>query len=462
MPVGSSSQAPRAPRAKLCSDADKIAELLAKHIHTAEALVYRDEVSKGTAQPPLIHKHVSLLQDIRQTCGSITKLAAEHAFRKRASDMEEEWHLATGLDSWAIKRGAMLRAMLRDINQNLLKAKSRRTMPAWLLPFSDRDGAAHGTREEPPAEGDEDDEGEEEDEEGEEEEEVEPDEEEEEKRPEVHKKPAANEKEVKEVKEEKETKPSAATTYVYKWADYHKTAYRMKAEEDPKTAKRDYCLEVVAPDGSLDTDEAIAKWADGDSWRIPNHSSGDVRRAQRASSGQAPLWSGDIAADSSTVFLKPCRSKEKQWLILWHKVGNKNRQILQVITSKMQADHIEKITEYMKTLGELFVKGEKKENLEVKKRAFLADLFGKTMKRPAASSSEVAKNPSASTSASSSSTKRPRVAQEAEEDNEEEGEEEEDKEPEHDIAANDSDIDSAIQSDDMPSLVGMFEIHQKE
>jgi hypothetical protein len=54
----------------------EIAELLAKHIHTAEALVYRDEVSKGTAQPPLIHKHVSLLQDIRQTCGSITKLAS--------------------------------------------------------------------------------------------------------------------------------------------------------------------------------------------------------------------------------------------------------------------------------------------------------------------------------------------------------------------------------------------------
>ena len=136
--------APARKRAKACKDVDSVAQVLAKHLSLPDQLHYGTNVSKGCAQPELMGKHRELLRQLRAISPSVTKLTAEAAFLQLAKDKEGTWHLAGDQQDFASGAGAMIRAMLRDIGQHLLKAKDRATVPEWLA-FSSKFHAAAGS-----------------------------------------------------------------------------------------------------------------------------------------------------------------------------------------------------------------------------------------------------------------------------------------------------------------------------
>ena len=56
---------------------------------------------------------------------SMAKLAARDAMTELASRKESKWKLADQTSDWTEKRGNMLRAMLRHIDQTVIKSRSR-------------------------------------------------------------------------------------------------------------------------------------------------------------------------------------------------------------------------------------------------------------------------------------------------------------------------------------------------
>eukprot|EP00959_Pyramimonas_sp_CCMP1952_P310285 6493913-Pyramimonas_sp.AAC.1 len=64
-------------------------------------------------------------------------------FEQVASDREEDWALGPEKIAWSEKMSKRCRAMRRDVNQAIIKAKKQQTekgteLPKWLVPFIEK------------------------------------------------------------------------------------------------------------------------------------------------------------------------------------------------------------------------------------------------------------------------------------------------------------------------------------
>ena len=110
--------------------------------------------SKGPLDPPRLLQQKPLLVALRQgpaPSGAIVQKAAKTALVKLFKARESEWHLGKEAASKAESVAKKIRAMSRDIQQNLLKAKAKSRYPDWLITVLDL--PADSAREEQPSVG---------------------------------------------------------------------------------------------------------------------------------------------------------------------------------------------------------------------------------------------------------------------------------------------------------------------
>ena len=295
-----------------CKDVDAVLDILTRHISKPDSLVYRESLT-GPSDPLSLKMHSELLRELRAgPCqdGSLTQNCAMEAFAKLAKMNEQQWRLAHAAKAFAVSAAKMLRAMLRDYGQAILKLKDGRAPPKWMessgskpvtatssgskpvaatssgskpvaAATSDADELAHEDAEDDkPLHTlfDDDEEGEE----GEEEDKT---------------YDAEVEVELDEAKE---------STYSFGWDDYMKTAYRLA----PGSKNKEFCKTMTAPKGASDADDCVATWADGVVWSVPTMTVGELKQAATQSKEQA-IWEGKLG--DSTLTLKPSQAKDKRW-----------------------------------------------------------------------------------------------------------------------------------------------------
>ena len=129
---------------KRCTDPDVVLEVLLKHVASPDAFKYRVDLD-GPTDAKELSAHSALLLALRSaTKAPLTQTACESALSTVASKNESTWHLGRSQHKWAAKASRRLRAMIRDIDQGLVKARTRTHHPEWLVPFlpGDADAAA--------------------------------------------------------------------------------------------------------------------------------------------------------------------------------------------------------------------------------------------------------------------------------------------------------------------------------
>ena len=102
-------------------------EVFKKHRTTSEQFNYR-EGYEGTRDETALEEQEDLIADARclYPNGSVTQTEAENNLNKLALESEEKWHLADERPQWAKSGGLRFRAMMRDVQQAILKQKIKK------------------------------------------------------------------------------------------------------------------------------------------------------------------------------------------------------------------------------------------------------------------------------------------------------------------------------------------------
>ena len=108
-------------------DEAEVVEFLTKGMPLPGFIKYRIEIDRGAQDTAQITLHKDLLAGLRGFKSHFTKQKLKAIIMKVAVDKEAEWHLAAEKTKFAEDTGAMLRAMLRDIAQGIIKWKSKGT-----------------------------------------------------------------------------------------------------------------------------------------------------------------------------------------------------------------------------------------------------------------------------------------------------------------------------------------------
>lgn len=424
-----------------CHDGQAVYEVIKHFISKPGDLFYRENVTEGPQDIAQIEKHQRMLLDLRAgPCpnGSLTKNAAEYAAKLLAGNNEDTWHLGREQFEFIAKFGKRLRAIQRDVQQGVYKAKGRTAAP-WVLPFL------------PSAEAQED---------------------KEEQGSEQLEQTDAMAPEAGETEQSAaaSSNPKAGKQWCFGWDDEMEMAYRSTT---PK-GKREYCLKKVRPIGASDSADAVAVWSDGCKWNIPTLTCGELDQ-KLARPKKGAIWSGRHHADTSEVLVKPCSSKGKTWLILWHAdAAQKLRQIMQLVTTNFSEVKLKEAEDFMKKAATDFAEGKiDKHQLELRKKEFAskAKVTARpptpVMKRPASSSTATStpqpgKKPRREKEAAKEEEEEEEVGEEGEEEEEEVEEEDEEGEKEEEEMGEEETPDTACQDmqhdeDDLPPEFGMFE-----
>jgi hypothetical protein len=192
-----------------CKDDEALLAVLQQHIEKTSTIIYRDRLNSSLDASKLLEHKAMLLALRAGPCptGSVVQSVAEAAFMKLATEKEEEWHLGAEKPSWVKKMALRLRAMLRDIQQGIYKAKGRKH-PKWLEDFIDSAGTT----------------------------------------------PSAA-----------TSAQPAVVQYTFGYDDDMHLAWRCPAGKD----KKELCKHLSRPDGAGDQDDAVAVWGDGTTWKVP-------------------------------------------------------------------------------------------------------------------------------------------------------------------------------------------------
>ena len=216
--------------------------VLIKHIQNLKDLTYRETLT-GTATPTTLAAKAQMLIDLRAgpvTSGNLGKLAAETAMRT-LFEARPCWNLCGhDLQGTIEKKAVSLRAMLRDVQQQMHKSKTGRNPPPWVLPFLADLPSAAAVPEDLPS--------------------------------------AAAVPEISTARSSKGplTSTEASTLpWRFAWDDDMQTAYRKIKPED----KPEYCDSVEGQ--SKASDPAVAIWPDGVRWEIPTMTTAQRMQQQR-------------------------------------------------------------------------------------------------------------------------------------------------------------------------------------
>ena len=127
-------------RRQRCRDEEAVLEALIPFM-LPDNLLYRETVSSGRLDATKISVHEKMLLKLRAgPCaeGNLNQKLAYNVMLRLVRLREPEWFLgAQEHESWARSRALRLRAMMRDVDQAVIKARSRPATVAapWLQPF---------------------------------------------------------------------------------------------------------------------------------------------------------------------------------------------------------------------------------------------------------------------------------------------------------------------------------------
>ena len=115
-----------------CKGGSTIAAVLQKQLESPD-IDYRREFKGTLDQKGLVKYKLMIRALFSGPCpnGSIIPKVAESAARELCVLNEKKWHLAGSQEATAKKIGVQIRAMLRDVQQSVIKAKGR-VYPEWL------------------------------------------------------------------------------------------------------------------------------------------------------------------------------------------------------------------------------------------------------------------------------------------------------------------------------------------
>ena len=262
-----------------------VARIFRAHVNPPEQMRYRTKLD-GVCAPTVITNNQNLLLELLAgPCaeGNLAQTKTKECFMAVAADREEVWHLATETETWAENAAKMVRAMMRDIQQTIMK-NSIRNMPDWVTPFL-----------------------------------------------------GANAK-IAVITVTEDSQPEQLI-YIYAWNDYMKTAVRIPIiGKDPRRRRGDPepCKRLEKPADAKGTDNMVAHWQDGSTWAVPQQTVGQHKQSKEAKKIEA-IWEG--TKDDATISLKTSTSKDKSWLIIWSKQkGKRIYQVLQLATHVLPTD----------------------------------------------------------------------------------------------------------------------------
>ena len=375
-------------------DETEVVEFLAKVMPLPGLIKYRTEVDRGAQDTAQITLHKDLLLGLRGFKSHFTKHKLKAIIIKVAVDKEAEWHLAAEKPKFAEDTGSMLRAMLRDISQGIIKWKSKGTAKPqeWLSPFVEKDT-------------------------------IEP-----------------------------ETQTDGQ--FMYKYDLEQRLAYRY---QPAKPQHRQYCDEMVVDVPKEEAlADVEARWSGGDSWKVPGLSVADFKAVQKTGGVPAlpPLvagekkkqkdtpceWEGNDK-DGGSVQVKFSKAvdgktkKEKRWIIIWHKPKDAAKsQRMQLVLNTLPDEDVKKAVEFTISLGKKFADTlMDKDEMTKEKKQFLAKLKPES-KGSAKPSTAKRSLEEPSQAKPKKSMKRPAAAKaepiEVEDDEEEDGDDREDDEAE--------------------------------
>eukprot|EP00969_Alexandrium_andersonii_P026579 1159599-Alexandrium_andersonii.AAC.1 len=95
---------------------------------------------------------------------------------------------------------------------------------------------------------------------------------------------------------------SAADSYIYGYDSFMCKAWRALPS---KPQARSMCERIVAPKSRADSGMALAIWADGSSWSVPELTCATVRGWSAGRAEGAVLWKGVHAESHHTLQIKP-------------------------------------------------------------------------------------------------------------------------------------------------------------
>ena len=118
-----------------CSDEHGLYVILEAHLDSPQ-VHYREQL-EGTVDFAMLLKYKKLLLALRKGAapsGAIVQSACANALKKLFDDRKGAWHLiGREAAQVATSTAKKLRAMSRDVQQSLLKAKAKGRYPAWLI-----------------------------------------------------------------------------------------------------------------------------------------------------------------------------------------------------------------------------------------------------------------------------------------------------------------------------------------
>ena len=103
---------------------------------TSARIDFREDMC-GDMKEQALRRWRDFIIDIRKQMTNVNKIVADEAFDEKAKYMEHEWHLAGERSEWKAAMSARTRAMLRDVQEGVRKAKGKpgKKAPNWVLPF---------------------------------------------------------------------------------------------------------------------------------------------------------------------------------------------------------------------------------------------------------------------------------------------------------------------------------------
>ena len=118
-----------------CSDEHGLHAILAAHLDSPQ-VQYREQI-EGPVDFPMLLKYKEVLLALRKGAapsGAIVQSACTNALRNLFDDRKADWHLiGREAAQVATSTAKKLRAMSRDVQQSLLKAKAKGKYPEWLI-----------------------------------------------------------------------------------------------------------------------------------------------------------------------------------------------------------------------------------------------------------------------------------------------------------------------------------------
>ena len=209
-------------------------DIFKEYFSTPDDLDYREEYA-GIMSIEKLKKHKELIKALRKgPCpnGSIVQKTATTAMIELCRSKEESWHLATELEIRAASLAKKVRAMMRDVQQAVVKARGK-AAPEWLQHLLDLEPTYIDVT---------------------------------------------------------DSAPVTDKPFTYAYHDQQELAWRLREGDDMRN--RQWCRKIRRPGAAGDGDEAEAVWGDGETWKVPALTCGALsEKASHAKKAQPTLWS---------------------------------------------------------------------------------------------------------------------------------------------------------------------------